>query len=63
MEKIKQVCDRGAKALDLQPVDRVDVANDFIGGIAARTGVEQTAECALILRALINVRNAEFGLP
>ena len=63
MKKVEEVGDGGAKPLDLQAVDRVDMADDFLGRVATRTGVEQAAERALVLRAFVDVGDAELRFP
>ncbi|KIU01041.1 hypothetical protein QU38_02700, partial [Staphylococcus aureus] len=40
-----------------------DVADDLLGGIAARAIVEQATERPLVVRAFVDVWNAQLGLP
>jgi len=63
VKKIEQVGDRGPEPLDLQAIDRVDMANNFLGRVATRTGVEQATERPLVLRVFVDIGYAELRLP
>jgi hypothetical protein len=63
VEEVEQVGNGRAEPLDLQPVDRVDVVDDLLGGVAARAVVEQPAERALVLGAFVDVGDAQLRLP
>ncbi len=63
MKEIEQVGRRRPQPLDLERVYAADVADDLLGGIAARAIVEQATERPLIVRAFVNVGNAQLGLP
>jgi hypothetical protein len=41
MKEVEEVRDRRSKPLDLQPVDRVDMADDLLGSVATRARVEE----------------------
>jgi hypothetical protein len=63
MKEVEEVCDRRPEPLDLQPINRVDVADDLLGGVATRARVEKPPESPLIVRALVYVGDAKLGLP
>src|SRR3546814_17203750 len=63
VKKIEQVGDRWPEPLDLQAIDRVDMANNFLGRVATRTGVEQVTERPLVLRVFVDIGYAELRFP
>ena len=63
MKKIEQVGDSRPEPLDLQAVDRVNMADDLLSRVAAGTRVEQTTERALVVGAFVDVGDAQFRFP
>ena len=63
MQKVKQVCNCRAKALDFQFVNLPDMVDDCFCSVAAHAVVQQLRECQLVLRILVNIRNAQLGFP
>jgi hypothetical protein len=63
VQEVEEVRDRRAEALDRLGVDLPDGGDDLLLRVAADPGVEEAPEGALVVGALVDVGDAELGLP
>jgi hypothetical protein len=63
VEKVEEVRDRRAEALDLPPVELPNSLDQPLFPGTARARVEELPETKLVLRVLVDVRDPELGLP
>jgi hypothetical protein len=63
VKKVEDVRHGWPEALDFQGIDAADLRQDLLFGVAAHACIQQAPEGALIGGILVDVRNAQLGLP
>ena len=63
MDEVQQVGHRRPQALDGDGVDAMNGVDHAFGRVATLTGVQQARERTLVVGVLVNVGDAQLGLP
>ncbi len=63
MDEVQQVGDGRPQPLDADGVDAMDRLDDGLRGVTALAGVQQRREGALVVPVLVDVGDAQLGLP